>query len=229
MPTTIDIQHELLTYTGFFDQPTLSLWGNGGTIVRGFYEAFASYNMTLRNFQIHGTTPTPADPIVTVTVGSAIVKFSFESIEVTFTSLSEQELRNIPTFLGASISWLKKAVPEFKFRSHSIAYFQHSLLKGATVEKILAAVGPKKLDLPGVDLGSGLIINRSVPEKYWTTQLVIDRSAAFPGGLFLSVNIKVGTGAVEYGKLFEEGMSFYADILRVLGLESPFLAGIKTS
>lgn len=228
MPTTIDIQHETLTYTGLFDQPTLNLWGNGGVIVRGFYEAFKTYNVTLRNFQIHGSTPTPAEPIVTFTVGNTVVRFSFESIEVTFRGFSDQEVRNIPTVLEASTSWLKRAISEFKFRSHTFAYYQHSLLKGAPVEKVLAAVGTKNVDLPGVDLGSGAIFNRSVPEKYWTTQVTVDKSAAFPGGLFLGLNIKIGTGNVEYRKLFEEGMSFYAEVLRALDLESPYLAGMKT-
>ena len=227
MTTTLNIQHESLTYTGVFDRPVLGLWGNGGTIVRGFYEAYAPYSVTLRNFQIHGNQPNPADPIVTVTVGSVIVKFSFESIEVTFTNLSEQELQSIPRFLDTSTSWLKK-VPDFKFRSHSFNYFQHSVPKGTTVEKILTAIGPKK-ELPGLDLGSGAIFNRSIPERYWTTQLILDKSAAISGGLFLGFNVKIGIGSVEYGKLFQEAMAFYAENMKVLDLETPYLVGIKSS
>jgi hypothetical protein len=224
MPATIDIQHEILTYTTVFERPALRLWGNGGAIVGGFLEALAPFNVGLRNFQIH-TTATAADPVVTVTSGSATVRFSFGSMDVTFTGFSEGELRGMPSFLEASTSWLKKAIPEFKFGSHAFVYHQHSFLKGVTVERFLARVNPNKLELPGVDLGSGAILNRSIPERYWTTQLVLDRSVPFPGALFLGLSIKIGTGAVEYEKLFVEGMSLYAEALKALDLESPYLAG----
>jgi len=38
-----------------------------------------------------------------------------------------------------------------------------------------------------------------------------------------------GTGFVEYQKLFAEGMSFYAETLKALDLESPYLAGTGKS
>jgi hypothetical protein len=227
MPATIDIQHEVLTYSAVFERPVLNLWGNGGAIVRGFYEALTPYNVGLRDFQIHSYTPNASEPIVTITVGSAILKFSFGNIDVTFKSLSDDVMRSIPSFLEASTSWLKKAVPDFNFSSHSFVYFQHAFLKGTTIEQLLATINPTKLDLPGVDLGSGAIFNRSIPERFWTTQLTLDKSAGFPGALFLGLSIKIGTGAVEYKKLFAEGMSFYGEVLRTLDLESPYLAGLS--
>jgi hypothetical protein len=228
MPATIDIQHELLTYSAVFERPVLNLWGNGGAIVHGFLDSLAPFNVTLRNFQIH-TTASPADPVVTVTSGSATVKFAFGGIEVIFANLNEEVLRGLPSFLDASTSWLKKAVPDFKLSSHGIVYYQHSLLKGETVDKFLSKFSQKKIELPGVDLGTGAIFNRSVPERYWTTQTTLDRSAAFPGALFFGLNIKIGTGLVEYEKLFAEAMSYYAATLKALDLESPYVAGTSKS
>lgn len=224
MPATIDIQHEVLTYSAVFERPALNLWGNGGAIVRGFLDSLAPFNVTLRNFQIH-TTASPADPVVTVTSGSATVKFSFSSIEVTFANLNEEVMRGLPRFLDASTSWLKTAVPDFKLSSHGFVYYQHSFLKGTTIDQFLSKFSPKKIELPGVDLGSGAIFNRSVPERYWTTQTTLDRSAAFPGALFLGLSIKIGTGLVDYEKLFAEAMSYYEATLKGLDLESPYLAG----
>jgi len=102
-------------------------------------------------------------------------------------------------------------------------------LNGTTVQRLLATVNASKLELPGVDLGSGAIFNRSVPERFWTTQIILDKSVPFPGALFLGMSIKVGTGVVEYQKLFAEGMSFYAETLKALDLESPYLAGTGKS
>jgi len=225
MPATIDIQHEILTYTAVFERPVLRLWGNGGAIVGGFLEALAPFNVSLRNFQIH-TTAAPADPVVTITSGSATIRFSFGGLDVTFTGFSDAELRGIPSFLDASSSWLKKSIPEFKFSSHTFAYLQHSFLKGETVERFLATINPSKLALPGLDIGSGAIFNRSIPERYWTTQLVLDRSAPFPGALFLGLSVKIGIAEVEYEKLFAEGMSLYLEALKALNLESPNMAGL---
>jgi hypothetical protein len=226
MPATIEIQHEILTYSGIFDKAALHLWGNGAAITRGFYDALAPYNVTLRNFQIH-TNAGPADPVMTITVGSAIVKFGFENIDVTFAGFSENELRAVPGFLDALTGWLKKSAPDFKFRSHSFQYYQHAFLKNTTVEQFLSGINAKKLELPGVDLGGGAIFNRSIPERFWTTQITLDRSVPFPGALFLGLNIKIGTGVIEYARAFEEGMSYYEATLKVLDLESPKVPGVK--
>lgn len=223
MPVAIEIKHELLTYTAFYERPAFSLWGNGAAIVRGFHDALAPYRVSLRDIQLTPNTSTAADPVLTITVGSAIVKFAFQSLEVTFTSLDEGMMRRIPAFLDALTSWLKK-LPEFKFGSHKFVYFQHSFLKGKTVDEFLSTFSPKKLELQGVDLGTGVIFNRSVPERFWTTQVTLDRSVPHPGGLFLALSIQIGTGEVEYSKLFDEAVSYYSGIMKTLDLESPYLA-----
>jgi hypothetical protein len=170
MPATIDIRHELLTYTAVYERPAFALWGNGGAIVRGFHDALTPYRVTLRDFQITSHTATAADPVVTFAVGSAIVKFAFGSLEVTFSNLNEEVLRSLPGFLDALTSWLKK-IPDFKFGSHGFVYYQHSFLKGTTVDEFLSKFSPKKIELPGVDLGSGAIFNRSVPERFGQRRL----------------------------------------------------------
>jgi hypothetical protein len=225
MPVTIDIQHELLTYTAFYERPAFALWGNGAQIVSGFHDALAPYQVSLRDIQITPNTSTAADPVVTITVGSAIVKFSFANLDVTFMNLGGSVLGKLPGFLDASTSWLKK-LPEFKFGSHKFVYFQHSFLKGASVDEFLSKFSPKKFELQGVDLGSGVIFNRSVPERFWTTQITLDRSVPYPGALFFGLNIQIGTGEVEYAKLFDEAMSYYAGIMKAMDLESPYLAAL---
>src|SRR5262249_37782038 len=102
------------------------------------------------------------------------------------------ELRAIPGLLDALTGWLKKSVPDFKFRSHSFLYYQHAFLKGTTVEQFLSGINVKKFELPGVDLGRGAIFNRSIPERHWTTQITLDKSVPFPGALFFGLSNRKG-------------------------------------
>ena len=96
MPATIDIRYESLTYTAFFAQPPLSLWGRGGDVAKAMYDAFSPYGVTLRNIQITGYTPTAAETVFTVQFGTAVLKFSFEKVEFAFSSLTEEDLRKLP-------------------------------------------------------------------------------------------------------------------------------------
>jgi len=151
MPATIDIKHEILTYTGTFEPPVLELWGNGQRNHACFYQAFTPHNVTLRDFQIQTHTPNASESFHTITVGSAIVKFFFwQHRSDVYEPWLKLELLGIPGFLDASTSWLKKEVPDFKFGSHSILYHQHSFLNGTTVQRLLATVNASKLELPGV-------------------------------------------------------------------------------
>lgn len=223
MPATIDIRHESLTYTAYFAQPTFSLWGRGGEVTKALYNAFSPYGVTLRNIQIAGHTPSAADNVFTMQFGTAVLNFSFEKVEVTFSGLSEEDLRKLPEYLELSTSWLKKIVSDLEFSGHAISYYQHSFLEGLKLEEVLANVNPKKTALPGLDLGSGAIFNRAIPDKSWTVQLIMDKSQAYPGALFLSFTIKIGASRVDYKSLFAEGMSFYTKVLKEFDLVSPNL------
>ena len=84
MPTTVDLQHESLAYSAIFARPPLALWGAGGTDSRRNLRSAHPHNVTLRNIQVNSSVPTAADPIVTVQLGTTVLKFSFEKIEVAF-------------------------------------------------------------------------------------------------------------------------------------------------
>jgi hypothetical protein len=137
MAATLDLRTEALRYTATFAHPPFALWGQGARIVGGIYDALLPYNVTLRNIQVLGNVPTAADTMVTVTIGSTVLKFSFEKVEVTFTGFSEQEFQGIPNFLETSTAWIRK---EFPFASHEAFYFTHSLLKGTGVDEFLKTV-----------------------------------------------------------------------------------------
>ncbi len=221
MPATLDLRHESLGYTGNFARPTFELWGAGGIIVSQLYDALSPYRVNLQNFKLAGALPSAADTVLTVQVGSTVLKFSFEKIEVTFTGFSEEEFQAIPKFLEASTIWLGKAVPGFLFSSHQIQYFSHSFLKEGSVDEFLKATNPKPLRSAGFDLGTGAIFHHSVPEKKWVTQLTLDRSQYIPGSLFIGLSIGIETGPVNYDSLLGEGRAYFANALGELGLSLP--------
>ncbi len=221
MPTTLDLRHETLGYTGNFARPTFELWGAGGVIVRQIYEALSPYKVSLQNFQLASALSSAADTILTVQVGSTLLKFSFEKVDVTFTAFSEEEFQAIPNFLNASTAWLGRSVPDFQFSTHQIQYFSHSFLKEASADEFLKATNPKKLKSAGFDLGTGAIFHRSVPQKKWVTQLILDRSQSIPGALFIGLSIRIEAGLVNYDSLLVEGRTYFGEFLGELGLTLP--------
>lgn len=221
MPATLDLRHEGLTYTGNFARPAFELWGAGGIIVRAIYEALSPYKVSLQSFQLASTLPTAADAILTVSVGSTVLKFSFVKIEVSFTGFSEEEFQGIPSFLKASTDWLIKAVPRFSFASHEVQYFSHSFLKEASVDDFLRTVNPRAIKSAGFDLGAGAIFHRSVPERKWVTRLMLDKSQYIPGALFVGLLIKIEGGPTDYDSLLEQGRGYFQESIGELGLILP--------
>lgn len=221
MPATIDIRHESLAYTAKFARPPLVLWGAGAKVVGGIYEALAPYNITLRNIQLNASVPTAADTIATVQLGTTILKFSFEKIEVAFSNFSEEEFLGIPKFLQLSTGWLQK---DFPFASHEAFYFSHCFLKAAAVDEFLKKLNPNPIRSAGIDLGSGAVFYRAVPDKSWTTKLTIDKSQHFLGGLFIGLNITVANATVDYGSLLADGREYFVNAMSELGLELPDLS-----
>lgn len=224
MRAILDIRHESLSYTATFARPALELWGSGGRIIRGFCEALEPYNVTLANFHVSPTLPTAAEAVVTIQIGTTVLKFSFQKVEVAFAGFSEEEFLGIPKFLQLSTSWLEK---EFPFKSHEAHYFCHSFLKDASVDEFLKKINPNSPKSAGLDLGNGVVFYRAVPEKAWTTQLTVDKSQHFPGGLFIGIRVSIAESSVNYEKLFAEGRDYLRRALSDLGLTLPELEGLR--
>lgn len=227
MPTTLDLQHESLNYTGQFLRPPLELWGAGGTIIRQFCEALERFKVTLQNFQISPSMATAADSVLTLNLGSTVLKFSFEKMEVIVSRFTEQEFQGIPSFLKAATEWLRKDPYALKFAWHQVHYFSHSLLPGTGVEDVLHKVNPKSISSEGLNLGGGGIFNHVLPDRQWRTQLTIDRSQFMPGALFIGLSIRIESPDVEYETLLTQGREFFAKAIGEFGLAIPDYASEK--
>jgi hypothetical protein len=218
MPATLDIRQESLSYSAKFARPPFPLWGHGGRIVGGIFEALAPYGVTLRNIQVSSSVPTAADPVVSAQIGTTVLKFSFEKIEVAFSGFTEEEFLGIPKFLQLSTGWVQK---EFPFASHEVLYFAHCFLTGIAADEFLRTINANRIKSGGTDLGTGVSFYRAVPEKLWTTKLTMDKSLHFSGALFIGLTIAVASGTVDYEALLKEGREYFVNALAELGLAVP--------
>lgn len=218
MATILDLQTESLRYTARFARPPFELWGQGGRIVGGLYDALKPYNVTLRNIQVSGSVPTAADVVVTVQLGSTVLKISFERIEIAFAGFTEEEFNGIPQFIQTATGWIQK---DYAFASHEAFYFSHSFLKAVTTDEFLKTISPNPIKSAGTDLGTGMSFYRSVPEKHWMTRLTLDRSQSIAGGLYIGLDLAVASGTVDYASLLSEGRAYFINVIGELGLALP--------
>lgn len=219
MPYELLVQQNQLVHNGLFARPLFELWGDGKTILRGLFEALSPFGATLPDMHIQSVQATPADPVVTVNIGvKGTLTFRLDRIESTFFNFTDEFLREIPKIIESSARWIRAAVPSFKFSSHGLIYSSHSQLSKYTIEEVLKSVGTKTLKSGGVDKGTGAIFHWAVPQKNWTTQLVLDRSVVLAGGLYMMFNLLVTADAVEYDSLAKEGRKYLDDLLAELGL-----------
>jgi hypothetical protein len=222
MPFELDLQHESLSYTGHYARPTLELWGNGGVIIKGLLGALGPHGVTLQQIQVSGALPNASETVVTAHVpGVGSVKFGFDKIEFNFAKFSSAFFEAMPSTVNALVAWIAEAVPDFKFASHRFLYFSHSFVKSTTPQEVLRALNVRELKSAGISVGNGAIYNHTVPAKSWETQLLIDKSQYLPGGLFVSLDLAIHTGEVDYGQVLMEGRRYLADALAELNLVIP--------
>ena len=222
MPFQLDLRHEVLNYTGNYARPALELWGSGGVIIKGLLDALGPHGVTLQQIQVSGTLPNASETIVTAQVpGAGLVKFGFDKIEFSFSNFSQAFFEAIPKTMGELTAWIIKVVPDFKFASHSFSYFSHSFVEDSTPQEVLKAVNARELKSAGISVGSGAIFNYTVPSRNWETQLLVDKSRHLTGGLFISLDVRIHAGEIDYAQLIMDGRKYLADALAELDIVMP--------
>ena len=222
MPFQLDLRHETLKYTGQYARPTLELWGSGGVIIKGLLDALGPHGVTLQQIEVSGSLPNASETVVTAHVpGIGAVKFGFDKIELNFANFSPEFFEAMPSTMNALVDWIAKAVSDFKFASHHFFYFSHSFVKDATPQEVLKALNVRELRSAGISVGNGAIYNYAVPSKNWDTQLLIDKSQYLAGGLYVSLDVRIHTGEIDYGQVMMNSRKYLADALAELDLVIP--------
>jgi hypothetical protein len=178
--------------------------------------------VTLQQIQISGALPNASETVVTAQVpGVGAVNFGFDKIELTFANFSPAFFEAMPSIINGLVAWIPKVVPNFNFASHRFFYFSHSFVKDATPQDVLKALNVRELRSAGISVGNGAIYNYAVPSRNWDTQLLIDKSQHLAGGLFVSLDVTIHTGEIDYGEVMMSGRKYLADALAELDLVIP--------
>jgi hypothetical protein len=227
MAFKLDLRHEALNYTGNYVRPVLELWGSGGLMIKGLLDALAPHGVTLQQIVASGSMPNAADTVITAHVPNVgAVKFAFDKLEFNFSNFSSPFLEALPETMVGLVSWIARAVPDFSFASHRFSYYSHSFVEGSTPQEALKVLSVRELKNAGISVGSGAIFHYTIPTKKWETQLLIDKSLYLTGGLFISLDLHLLTGEIDYSEMLIESRKYLADILAELGLVLPELINI---
>ena len=216
----LQIQQAQLVHTAYFAEPVLGLWGEGKGILQSLYNAFHPFGAGLTDIRAEGINP--GDQVVSVTLGqTGIHRFRFDRLETTFFNFSESEWATFPAILAASLEWVRKASPATKIGRHQFTYTSHSRLEGEAGDACLRRIGPAAPKSGGVGQGSGAIFHWEVPDRQWTTQLLVDKSLVVPDGLFLLFYLTIGVDKVDFFDIAASGEKYFSSILKELNLDLP--------
>jgi hypothetical protein len=222
MPFKLDLRHETLNYVGHYARPALELWGSGGLVIKGLLDALGPHGVTLQQIVVSGNMSNASETVMTAHVPAVgPVKFSLDKLEFNFANFTSPFFEALPQTMVSLVSWIAKAVPNFKFASHHFAYFSHSFVEESTPQEALKALNVRELKSAGISVGNGAIFNYTVPRKGWETQLFIDKSQYLMGGLFVSLNLQISTGEIDYFATMMDARRYLADVLAELGLVMP--------
>jgi len=218
MAKELDIRWETLNYTARFARPAFALWGQGGKIMEGLYDALSNYGVNLANIQFTPTLPNATTPLLTIGVtNTGTLKFAYDRLEYSFSNFTTDFFQSLPGLFSRLSQWLRDAVPKFQFASHEFQYFTHCYLKTGQTEEFLASVNARTFRNAGLSIGHGSVFHHTLPEKKWETQLIIDRSTSLPNALFLSLNI-AAHGDINYEDFLRDARAYFASMLQELDL-----------
>ena len=211
MKTEISIQQNQLAYMGTFMVPVLELWGQGGILLKDIYDALSPFGISLSDMRSEAVTSDVSGQAIRVSLTNiGTYQFRFDRIESTFVNFSDQVLAEIPKYLAAGTSWLRKRSPQFKFGVHRFVYSGHGMLKeGGAAGRLELAARP--IVGSGENLGTGAIYHWRVADKAWTLQLIVDRSTLIPGGVYLMFVLEVARDHVDFWELLGQGRKLFED------------------
>jgi hypothetical protein len=215
----LTVIHNQLVYTGTFVRPPLQIWGQGNALLQGVYDALSPFGVRLSDIRSESVSPDVAGQAITANLKpNGMYRFRFDKVETTFFNFSEPVLSEIPRFCESSTEWIRKYAHSVEFGSHKFVYSCHGQLKETPILKWLRLANGD-IPIAGQSQGAGAIFYWSVPEKAWTTQLVIDRSVLLSDGLFLMFSLEVKKDEVVFEDIGREGRAYLETILAKLDLE----------
>jgi len=213
------VQQNQLSYTGTYARPLFQLWGAGGLIFGGLFDAFAPFSVALADIRAEGTAQSVADQAVTVAFGlEGIYRFRFDRVELSFLNFTDETFTNLPAILSAGDVWLRKAVPELRFQNHQFQYGGHCRLNGGSAEEVLQKVVKTDFKVQTSPLRAGIILRWTEADPGWVVQLTLDYSQIVDGGLFVWFAMTTVSDTINFSEVAAGGRALLESGLRQLDL-----------
>lgn len=213
------IKQNVAEYMGAYTRPPFSLWGDGRTLLEGLHDAFAPFQVSLKDFRVDGTPEDPSSQTVKVYLGlSGQYRFRFDRIEATITNGTADELRLLPGILHRGSAWLREVVQGFTFKSHLFSYGAHCSIAEGSSETFLSSLHTPQLAALGTPRGSGIIFHAEDARRSWRVQLTVDHSLLVDNGIFLQFAVLVSQDQLDYQEFVSEAEIMLRESLGVLGL-----------
>ena len=213
------VKQNVAEYMGAYTRPPFSLWGDGRTLLEGLHDAFAPFDVGLKDFRVEGTPEDPASQTVKIYLGlTGQYRFRFDRVEATITNGTADELRLLPSILDSGAAWLRQAVENFTFRSHLFSYGVHCSIAEESSETFLTNLQTPQLTRLGTPRGSGVIFHAEDTQRSWRLQLTIDHSLLVENGIFVQFVVLVPQDVVAYPQFISEAETVLRESLNTLGL-----------
>ena len=219
-PRILKVEDNEFSYVGNFSRPALSLWSEGAKIFDGLLTAFAPYELELADIRVDVATQSPAGQIVTADLDwLGRYRFKFDGVECIARDLDEEGISSFPSVLQRGDDWLRSAVPDLEFKSHTLAHTSHSILSEGTSQEYLSSFPGRDIPGIGTNLGSGIFYHWDVPSMDWRVHLVIDHSLSVKDGIFVQMAIEVNTNKINFETVAIRGRALLESALGKIGLE----------
>jgi len=218
--TQLSVRDNRIEYVGLLKKPVFNLWGEGGAILGGLYDALSPYHNGLKSFGSIGDGGSPADQAVTVDLGwQAQFRFRFDRIEAHLHTFDDSQLQTFPGVLERGAAWLLAQQPQPAFDSHLVTYRCHGPLVASNGAAFLATLPTPRLKGLGPTADAGVILHGALPSRGTLVHLTLDHSIRIRDGLFVEFQAFLPEGSIDYSVTLAELRTALDSLLAEIGLE----------
>ncbi len=179
-------------------RPALSLWGEGGTIARGLYEAYQEFGVSLNDISALNSDSVGGQGAIVKLGERSQLTFKFDRIEATVRNYLKDDLLAFPGLVARCEDWLRAAVPNHQFAFRVFEVNVHASLNDGTAESVLRGLGVRELDVNAVSRSHGASYHFTYPDLRTRVDLLIDHSLVVIGGLYVHFGMVIEGDMINY-------------------------------
>lgn len=216
---TLRVADSRLEYAAFLARPLFDLWGAGGHILAGLFDALDRYHSGLSSFNSSGDVSTPSDQAVVVALGrQAQFVFKLDRIESHLIGFSASQISPFADMLAKGVGWVLNREPRPEVRSHLVTLRCHCEIAGGNYDSIMARIGPPEVEAFGSAASPGVIYHGKLAGVDGVVHLTIDKSLRVDDGAFVELQVVLPSGEIDHSECIPRAYSAFLAVLGSMGL-----------